>query len=60
MIDDRDIERVARAIHRTWARSTIKRSGEDDDVAHERRWQELPDRTRAEFTDLARAAIEAF
>lgn len=63
-VAEHDIERVAKAIHRTWVRTTIrhmlKRGEETPDEAHERRWNALPPITKAEFMDLAKAAIEAF
>jgi len=62
-IEPQDVDRVAKAIHRQWCRHTIKRVSrfgeETDDEAHERRWRQLPDKTRAEFMREGEAAIQA-
>ena len=63
MVPPIDLERIAKAIHREWARSTVrhlvKKHPETEDEAHERRWALLPPVTRAEFMRLAEAAWHA-
>lgn len=52
------VEEIAKAIHKVWARHTIRiRESESEDDAHDRRWEELKPKARGQFTDMAQAAM---
>ena len=59
-VDDRCVEAVAMAIHRTWLRHGYRRYAELLDDALERRWREAGPSVRANFIAEALAAIAAF
>lgn len=58
MTQEELLEAVAKAIHRVWARHTIRiRESESEDDAHERRWEEMKPKAKGQFRDMAQAAI---
>lgn len=53
---DANIEAAAKAMFRIFVRHTRPKANETETEAFDRRWKELPDRTRQEFMEMATVA----